>query len=146
MEGCSNGRMHSQSLQSSLLRKLVSAVSSSSLMAITTRLLSVLNLEEADQGDLSNLIINSDDQFPEVCWLLNVTFFGIITVSSRFILIYLMYVIQVVRCREAVQLAKDNLDSLIVSCRKQLGKRNLEFISVSGITHLLEVITGFYYV
>ncbi|KAI4320021.1 hypothetical protein MLD38_033548 [Melastoma candidum] len=110
MKDSGNGQIYSQSLQSNLLRRLVSTVSSSSLIAITTRLLSVLNFEAADQGDLSSLIIGSDSQFPEV-----------------------------VRCRQAVQLAKDNLDSLISSCRKQVGRRNLEFITVSGITHLLEL-------
>lgn len=37
-------------------------------------------------------------------------------------------------------MAVDELNSLISLYRKQLGMRNLEFMSVSGITHLVEVI------
>lgn len=47
--------------------------------------------------------------------------------------------VQVARARKAVQSAKEELDSLITMCRKQLGMRNLEFMSVSGTTHLIEV-------
>lgn len=39
-----------------------------------------------------------------------------------------------------VQLAKEKLDSLISLYRKQLGMRKLEFIIVSGTTHLIEVV------
>lgn len=37
-------------------------------------------------------------------------------------------------------MAVEQLDSLIGLYRKNLGMRNLEFLSVSGITHLIEVI------
>lgn len=51
----------------------------------------------------------------------------------------MVFGVQVARARKAVQSAKEELDSLINMCRKQLGMRNLEFMSVSGITHLIEV-------
>lgn len=35
--------------------------------------------------------------------------------------------------------AEEKLNSLIAQYRKQLGIRNLEFMCVSGITHLIEV-------
>lgn len=47
---------------------------------------------------------------------------------------------QIGRGRIAVQLAKEKLDLLIVQYRKQLGVRNLEFMGVSGKTHMIEVI------
>lgn len=37
-------------------------------------------------------------------------------------------------------MAKEKLDSLIDLYRKRLGMRKLEFMSVSGITHLIEVV------
>ena len=37
-------------------------------------------------------------------------------------------------------MAVEQLDSLIGLYRKQLGIRNLEFMSVSGLTHLIEVV------
>lgn len=51
---------------------------------------------------------------------------------------------QVARAREAVQFAKEKLDSLIGLYRKQLQMRNLEFMSVSGTTHLIEVAQSIY--
>lgn len=51
----------------------------------------------------------------------------------------MVFGVQVARARKAVQSAKEELDSLINMCRKRLGMRNLEFMSVSGITHLIEV-------
>ncbi|XLR63239.1 hypothetical protein S83_013911 [Arachis hypogaea] len=72
-------------------------------------MLSSLNKESADQGDLKNLIIASEAQFPEVT-----------------------------RARKAFQMEEEQLNSLIGLYRKRLGMRNLEFMSVSGITHLIE--------
>ena len=37
-------------------------------------------------------------------------------------------------------MAVEQLDSLIGLYRKQLGIRNLEFMGVSGLTHLIEVV------
>ncbi|KAL6291484.1 hypothetical protein ACE6H2_008994 [Prunus campanulata] len=95
--------------RSDLLRKLICTASSSTVIGNAARLLSTLNKEAADKQDLPNLII-SDGQFPEVA-----------------------------EARMEVQLAKEKLDSLISLYRKQLGMHKLEFISVSGTTHLIEL-------
>lgn len=102
--------LHSKSVRSVLLRKLILTASSSSMISNAAKLLSVLNKEAADKGDLSNLIVISNGQFPEVT-----------------------------AARKAVQEAKERLESLIVMYRKQLRMRNLEFMSVSGSTHLIEL-------
>lgn len=48
--------------------------------------------------------------------------------------------VQVIRAREAFKLAVEQLDSMIDFYRKRLGMKNLEFISISGTTHLIEVV------
>ncbi|KAL2562129.1 hypothetical protein AAZX31_20G144900 [Glycine max] len=48
---------------------------------------------------------------------------------------------EVIRAREAFKLAVEQLDSMIDFYRKQLGMKNLEFISISGTTHLIELST-----
>ncbi|PRQ60072.1 putative DNA mismatch repair protein MutS [Rosa chinensis] len=95
---------------SELLRKLILTASSSSIIGNAAKLLSTLNKEAADQQDLQNLITISDGQFPEVA-----------------------------KARKEVQLANEKLNSLIGLYRKQLGMRKLEFMSVSGTTHLIEL-------
>ncbi|XP_022736084.1 DNA mismatch repair protein MSH3 isoform X4 [Durio zibethinus] len=97
-------------VQSALLKRLILTASSSNVLGKAAKLLSTLNKEAADKGDLTDLIIISKDQFPEVA-----------------------------RARKAVQLAKEKLDNLIALYRRQLGKHNLEFICVSGTTHLIEL-------
>ncbi|KAJ6753191.1 DNA MISMATCH REPAIR PROTEIN MUTS FAMILY MEMBER [Salix purpurea] len=109
-EGHNYDEVGSKTVKSVLLKRLILAASSSNAVGNAAKLLSTLNKEAAEQGDLTNLIIISDDQFPEVA-----------------------------RAREAVQFAKKNLDSLIGMYRKQLQRRNLEFMSVSGTTHLIEL-------
>uniref|UniRef100_A0A6N2NDC5 DNA mismatch repair protein MSH3 n=1 Tax=Salix viminalis TaxID=40686 RepID=A0A6N2NDC5_SALVM len=109
-EGHNYDEVGSKTVKSVLLKRLILAASSSNVVGNAAKLLSTLNKEAAEQGDLTNLIIISDDQFPEVA-----------------------------RAREAVQFAKENLDSLIGMYRKQLQRRNLEFMSVSGTTHLIEL-------
>ncbi|XP_054786592.1 DNA mismatch repair protein MSH3 isoform X2 [Prosopis cineraria] len=99
-------------LHSSLLKKLISTASSASVISSAAKMLSSINKESADQGDMTNLLISSEGRFPEV-----------------------------VQARKAFQMAEDRLNSLIILYRKQLGMRNLEFMSVSGITHLIEVST-----
>ncbi|XP_059629291.1 DNA mismatch repair protein MSH3 isoform X2 [Cornus florida] len=99
-----------KTVRSVLLRRLILTASSSSVIGKAGKLLSTLNKEAAAQGDLQNLFIISSGQFPEVA-----------------------------RVRTAVQLAKENLDSLIGLYRKQLKMHKLEFISVSGTTHLIEL-------
>ncbi|KAK4283171.1 hypothetical protein QN277_000153 [Acacia crassicarpa] len=99
-------------LHSNLLKKLVLTASSASVISSAAKMLSSINKESADRGDITNLIIASDGQFPEV-----------------------------VQARKAVQMAVDQLNSLLSLYRKQLGMCNLEFMSVSGITHLIELST-----
>ncbi|XLT90957.1 hypothetical protein HN873_012632, partial [Arachis hypogaea] len=96
-------------LRSNLLSRLILTASSDSVIANATKMLSSLNKESADQGDLKNLIIASEAQFPEVT-----------------------------RAWKAFQMEEEQLNSLIGLYRKRLGMRNLEFMSVSGITHLIE--------
>nr|XP_025674572.1 DNA mismatch repair protein MSH3 isoform X2 [Arachis hypogaea] len=99
-------------LHSNLLRRLILTASSDSVIGNATKMLSSLNKESADQGDLTNLIIASEAQFPEVT-----------------------------RARKAFQMEEEQLNSLIGLYRKRLGMRKLEFMSVSGITHLIELET-----
>ncbi|KAL8170559.1 LOW QUALITY PROTEIN: hypothetical protein V2J09_022363 [Rumex salicifolius] len=97
-------------VQSSLLRKLIQTASSPTVISSAAKLLSSLNTEAALKGDMLNLIIVSDDQFLEVG-----------------------------EARAQVGLVNEKLSSLIQSYRKQLGMRNLEFLCVSGTTHLIEL-------
>ncbi|XP_075494958.1 LOW QUALITY PROTEIN: DNA mismatch repair protein MSH3-like [Primulina tabacum] len=99
-----------RTVKSVLLRKLISAASSSSVIRTAERLLSTLNKEAADQRDLHNLFIITDGKFPEVS-----------------------------AATTNIQLANEKLDELKHQYRKQLRMSNLEFSSVSGITHLIEV-------
>ncbi|XP_057952533.1 DNA mismatch repair protein MSH3 isoform X2 [Malania oleifera] len=105
-----NVKMQEKTISSVLLRKLILTASSSSVIGNAARLLSSLKKEAADQGDLLNLFIISDGQFTEVA-----------------------------RARTVVQLAIEKLDLLIGLYRKQLGMCKLEFMSVSGVTHLIEL-------
>ncbi|WVZ87744.1 hypothetical protein U9M48_034336 [Paspalum notatum var. saurae] len=52
-------------VHSSLLRRLISTASSSTVLNNAVKLLSCLNKDAADQGDMLNLFIASVDQFPE---------------------------------------------------------------------------------
>ncbi|XP_030536580.1 DNA mismatch repair protein MSH3 [Rhodamnia argentea] len=109
-EEFNNDVLDLKSVRSVLLRKLILTASSSSMISNAAKLLSVLNKEAAEKGDLSNLIVISDGQFPEVT-----------------------------AARKSVRVAKERLESLIVMYQKQLRMRNLEFMSVSGTTHLIEL-------
>ncbi|KAK4793037.1 hypothetical protein SAY86_023472 [Trapa natans] len=109
-EDCNDNMLYLNSVRSSLIRKLILTASSSTLVTRAAKLLSSLDEEAADRGDVQDLLIISDGRFPEVA-----------------------------RARKAVQTAKEELDSLIVLYRKQLGLPNLEFFSVSGSTHLIEL-------
>ena len=55
-----------QIVHSSLLRRLISTASSSAVLANAVKLLSCLDKDAADQGDMINLLISSVDQFPDV--------------------------------------------------------------------------------
>ncbi|XP_010255451.1 PREDICTED: DNA mismatch repair protein MSH3 [Nelumbo nucifera] len=109
-DGDSSGMVKEKIVHSPLLSRLILTASSSTIIGHAAKLLSSLNKDAADQGDLQNLFVISDGQFPEVS-----------------------------RARIAVQLAKEKLDLLIGIYRKQLGMCNLEFMSVSGSTHLIEL-------
>ncbi|KAL0400770.1 UNVERIFIED_CONTAM: DNA mismatch repair protein MSH3 [Sesamum latifolium] len=98
-----------RTVRSVLLRKLILTASSSSVISTAARLLSMLNKEAADQRDLHNLFIISDGNFPEVA-----------------------------SARTKVHLANERLYQLLPLYRKQLRISNLEFMSVSGVTHLIE--------
>lgn len=100
---------HQERVRSHLLRRLIAAASSSVVSEQATRLLSALNKDAAAQGDKQNLFICAD-RFPEVY-----------------------------KCRGAVQAAVQKLDSLLPAYQNQLKLPNLEYLSVSGITHLIEV-------
>lgn len=59
--------MQSATVRSSLLRKLISVVSSPAVVDNAAKLLSALNKEGAARGDLLDILITSSNQFPEVC-------------------------------------------------------------------------------
>ncbi|KAH7848195.1 hypothetical protein Vadar_011039 [Vaccinium darrowii] len=99
-----------KTVHSVLLRKLILTASSSTVISHSAKLLSALNKEAADRGDLLNLFDISSGQFPEVA-----------------------------EAGTTVQLAKEKLDSMIVLHRKQLRMQKLEFMSVAGTTHLIEM-------
>nr|XP_009385995.1 PREDICTED: DNA mismatch repair protein MSH3 [Musa acuminata subsp. malaccensis] len=104
------GASQQKKVKSALLRRLISTAASPTVMGHAVKLLSSLNKDAADQGDMLNLFVSCTNQFPEIG-----------------------------RGRIAVQLAKEKLDLLIVQYRKQLGVRNLEFMGVSGKTHMIEL-------
>ncbi|XP_073118663.1 DNA mismatch repair protein MSH3 isoform X2 [Henckelia pumila] len=99
-----------RTVQCVLLRTLISTASSSSVIRTAEKLLSMLDKEAADQRDLHNLFIIADGKFPEVS-----------------------------AATTKVQLANEKLDQLKCQYRKQMRMSDLEFSSVSGVTHLLEV-------
>ncbi|CAK9160960.1 unnamed protein product [Ilex paraguariensis] len=109
-EGDKEKNVQARTLHSVLLRKLILTASSSCVISRAAKLLSSLNKEAADQRDLHNLFIVSDGQYTEVA-----------------------------KARTKVQLAKEKLELLIGLYRKQLGIRKLEFMNVSGVTHLIEL-------
>ncbi|XP_052203955.1 DNA mismatch repair protein MSH3 isoform X2 [Diospyros lotus] len=99
-----------KTVQSVLLKKLILTVCSSSVIGNAAKLLSTLNKEAANQGDLLNLFNISSGEFPEIA-----------------------------TAQIAVQMAKEKLDSMIGLYRKQLEMPKLEFMSISGTTHLIEM-------
>ncbi|XP_040379670.1 DNA mismatch repair protein MSH3 [Oryza brachyantha] len=99
-----------RTVHSPLLRRLINTASSCTVLANAVKLVSCLNKDAADQGDMLNLFIASVDQFPEVAE-------GHVT----------------------VEMAKQKLELLIIEYQKQLGLRNLEFKTISGTSHLIEL-------
>ncbi|KAH7281361.1 hypothetical protein KP509_36G043400 [Ceratopteris richardii] len=96
--------------RSPLLKRLFAAASSSIVSEHASRLLSFLNKEAAVTGDKHNLFICGTGKFP-----------------------------MVEKCKGAVQAAETHLDSLLPNYRKLLKISNLQYMSVSGSTHLIEV-------
>ncbi|KAH7691828.1 DNA mismatch repair protein MSH3 protein [Dioscorea alata] len=105
-----NDNVQVMTVKSTLLRRLIVTASSPSIIAHSTKLLSCLNRSAADQGDILNIFNAGNDQFLEVS-----------------------------RSHTSVHEAEEKLNSLIAQYRKQLGIQNLEFMCVSGITHLIEL-------
>ncbi|XP_020079711.1 DNA mismatch repair protein MSH3 isoform X1 [Ananas comosus] len=97
-------------VNSGLLRRLICTTSSSTIIAHAVKLLSCLNKDAADQGDMLNLFITSNDQFPEVA-----------------------------RGHIAVKMETEKLHLLLPQYQRQLHLRNLEFKTISGTTHLIEL-------
>nr|CAB3486220.1 unnamed protein product [Digitaria exilis] len=103
-------------VHSSLLRRLISTASSSTVLNNAVKLLSCLNKDAADRGDMLKLFIASVDHFPEA-------------IPS----------LLVAEGHVNVEMANHKLNLLIVDYRKQLGMHSLEFKTVSGTTHLIEL-------
>lgn len=61
------GEEDNNKLCSNLLKKLILTASSASVIGNAAKLLSSLDKDSADQGDIPNLIIASEGRFPEVC-------------------------------------------------------------------------------
>lgn len=61
------GEGNNNTLRSNLLKRLILTASSDSIIANAAKMLSSLNIDSADQGDLTKLITASEGQFPEVC-------------------------------------------------------------------------------
>uniref|UniRef100_A0A803M0F0 DNA mismatch repair protein MSH3 n=1 Tax=Chenopodium quinoa TaxID=63459 RepID=A0A803M0F0_CHEQI len=97
-------------VQSALLRNLIQTAASSSLISCSAKFMSSLNKEAAEKGDLLNLICIVDGQFSEVA-----------------------------EARKKVEVANEKLESLINMYRRQLRMHTLDFITVSGTTHLIEL-------
>lgn len=68
-QDCEMRSTQSATVRSSLLRKLISVVSSPAVVDSAAKLLSALNKKGAVRGDLLDILITSSDQFPEVCIL-----------------------------------------------------------------------------
>ncbi|KAG6413954.1 hypothetical protein SASPL_126670 [Salvia splendens] len=105
-----NNSLRDRTVHSGLLRKVIFTASSSSVINTAARLLSHLSKEAADRRDFHNLFIVSDGNFSEVT-----------------------------SAKTKVQLANEMLHELLLQYRKQLRMHNLEFTTVSGVTHLIEL-------
>ncbi|KAH9618989.1 hypothetical protein KSS87_018300 [Heliosperma pusillum] len=103
-------QLETQAVPSALLRNVIQTACSSSLISYCTELLSPLNKEAAEKQDLLNLISSADGHFAEIS-----------------------------EARAKVEMANEKLNSLICLYRKQLKMHKLNFMSVSGTTHLIEL-------
>ncbi|XP_057527766.1 DNA mismatch repair protein MSH3 [Amaranthus tricolor] len=99
-----------ETIQSALLRNLIQTAASSNLINCAAKFLLSLNKEAAEKGDLLNLICVADGKFSEVD-----------------------------EARKKVEAVREELESLISLYRKQLKMHSLNFMNVSGTTHLIEL-------
>lgn len=91
-EEFNNDVLDLKSVRSVLLRKLILTASSSSMISNAAKLLSVLNKEAAEKGDLSNLIVISDGQFPEVNKPYKDLHFSFVCSGAYFLINYPFYI------------------------------------------------------
>ncbi|XP_024542210.1 DNA mismatch repair protein MSH3-like isoform X2 [Selaginella moellendorffii] len=94
--------------RSALLSRLISAVTSTSVIDHANKLVTSLNAEAAAAGDKINLFVAG--QFPEVD-----------------------------ECKETIKSIEEDLESFLPSYRKLLKCSNLEYLSVSGTSFLVQV-------
>ncbi|EFJ17559.1 hypothetical protein SELMODRAFT_420794 [Selaginella moellendorffii] len=94
--------------RSALLSRLISAVTSTSVIDHANKLVTSLNAEAAAAGDKINLFVAG--QYPEVD-----------------------------ECKENIKSIEEDLESFLPSYRKLLKCSNLEYLSVSGTSFLVEV-------
>ena len=67
-------RIESNIVRSGLLRRLILTASSTSVISHAVKLLSCLNKDAADQGDMQHLFNLSHNEFPDVRSLKNIIF------------------------------------------------------------------------
>ncbi|EFJ17560.1 hypothetical protein SELMODRAFT_114371 [Selaginella moellendorffii] len=96
--------------RSALLSRLISAVTSTSVIDHANKLVTSLNAEAAAAGDKINLFVAG--QFPEVY-----------------------------ECKETIKSIEKDLESFLPSYRELLKCSNLEYLSVSGTSFLVEVLS-----
>ncbi|XP_024542217.1 DNA mismatch repair protein MSH3 [Selaginella moellendorffii] len=96
--------------RSALLSRLISAVTSTSVIDHANKLVTSLNAEAAAAGDKINLFVAG--QFPEVD-----------------------------ECKETIKSIEKDLESFLPSYRELLKCSNLEYLSVSGTSFLVEVLS-----
>ncbi|CAM6048304.1 unnamed protein product [Sphagnum compactum] len=97
-------------VRSPLLQRLIATASSMTMSEHAAQLLLALNTDAAASGDKLNLFLCEGGRFP-----------------------------QVAKCRVAIKAAEQQLDDFLPSLRKLLRMPRLEFLSVAGTTHLVEV-------
>lgn len=102
--------VHPKSVKSSLMRRLVAAASSVSVSEPAAQLLSSLDTDAAASGDKLKLFHCRDGKFPEVK-----------------------------NCRLAIEAIEQQLEDLLPNIRKVLKSPRLEYMSVSGTTHLIQM-------
>lgn len=85
-----NKKVRAKTVRSVLLKKLIFTVSSSSVVGNAVKLLSTLNKEAAERGDLANLIVIHNDQFQGVCTLHEILLFFLFVFHVEVFIFYLV--------------------------------------------------------